>query len=284
VGLSLGCVNATIRAGSVFGVIAVRSRSSVLFVAIAAGLLLAGCGSSAPKAAGDTAPAAAVSVDASQTTVPTETPPPGPAVAGQVYGTTPCAPAGGTPAPVRMFASPFEKCIDPAKTYTATMVTSKGTMIFTLNPAKAPGTVNNFVNLARSKYFDGIYFHRVVQDFVLQAGDPNVINEAAITGGKAGVGGPGYNFADELPNKGEYKIGDLAMANAGPNTNGSQFFVISGPNGAALDPNYALFGSMTADPATAATIKAIGALAPPAPNDGPPSEAVVIQSVTIAET
>ncbi len=157
-------------------------------------------------------------------------------------------------------------------------------MIFTLNPAKAPGTVNNFVSLARSKYYDGIYFHRVVADFVLQAGDPNVINEAAITSGTAGTGDPGYSFGDELPQAGEYKVGDLAMANAGPNTNGSQFFVISGPNGAGLPPNYALFGSMTADPATLATINAIGALAPPAPKDGPPSQPVVIESVTIAET
>ena len=126
--------------------------------------------------------------------------------------------------------------IDPAKRYTATMVTSKGTMTISLDPQAAPRTVNSFVFLARYHYFDGIVFHRVIPGFVLQGGDP--------TG--TGTGGPGYKFADELPAPGRYELGSLAMANAGPDTNGSQFFVISGQDGMRLPPSYSLFGKVVA--------------------------------------
>ncbi len=127
-----------------------------------------------------------------------------------------------------------EMGIDPAKRYTATMETSMGTIVIALDPIKAPKTVNNFVFLAGYKYFDGIIFHRIINGFVCQGGDP--------TG--TGTGGPGYRFEDELPKPGQYQIGSLAMANAGPNTNGSQFFLISGPSGVSLPPNYALFGQV----------------------------------------
>jgi cyclophilin family peptidyl-prolyl cis-trans isomerase len=106
-------------------------------------------------------------------------------------------------------------CIDVAKRYSATMVTSKGTMVIALDPIAAPIAANNFVFLARYHYFDGIVFHRIIPGFVLQGGDP--------TG--SGRGGPGYRFVDELPAAGRYELGSLAMANAGPNTNGSQFFI-----------------------------------------------------------
>ena len=115
-------------------------------------------------------------------------------------------------------------CINPEKTYTATMVTSMGTMVIHLNAAQAPKTVNNFVTLARYHYYEGIIFHRIINGFMCQGGDP--------TG--TGRGGPGYRFEDELPAPGRYEIGSLAMANAGPNTNGSQFFIVSGPSGVGL--------------------------------------------------
>jgi cyclophilin family peptidyl-prolyl cis-trans isomerase len=275
-GLGSGCVARANRAGNVVVVIAERRRSSLFVAACGAVALLGlgGCGSSSPAAAPvtDTAVVAAPPVsDASAA--------PSVAASGGAFGSTACPPAGGTPAPVREFTAPFQKCIDPAKTYIATMVTTKGTMIFQMRPDKAPGAVNNFVSLARSKYFDGIYFHRVMKDFVLQGGDPTVITEAAIPSG--GRGGPGYDFADELPQPGEYKVGDLAMANSGENTNGSQFFVISGPQGAGLPPSYSLFASMTADPATLETIKAIDGVSNA--GDGPPTEAVMIKTVTIEE-
>jgi peptidylprolyl isomerase len=158
--------------------------------------------------------------------------------------------------------------IDPAKTYTATMVTSKGTMEILLDPLAAPVTVKSFVYLARWHYYDGIVFHRIIPGFVLQGGDP--------TG--TGAGGPGYRFDDELPKPGRYEVGSLAMANAGPNTNGSQFFIISGPDGVRLPPLYALFGKVVKGLDVVATINDLGS------GSGKPREDVVIESVTITET
>ena len=158
--------------------------------------------------------------------------------------------------------------IDTAKTYTATMVTSKGTLEIILDALGAPTTVNSFVFLSRWHYYDGIVFHRVIPNFVLQGGDP--------TG--TGAGGPGYQFDDELPKAGRYEMGSLAMANAGPHTNGSQFFVISGPDGMGLPPKYALFGKVVKGLDVVKTINDIGT------SSGKPKENVVIESVTITET
>jgi cyclophilin family peptidyl-prolyl cis-trans isomerase len=157
--------------------------------------------------------------------------------------------------------------IDTAKRYTATMVTSHGTMVIALDPLAAPKTVNSFIFLARYHYYDGVIFHRVIPGFVLQGGDP--------TG--TGTGGPGYKFEDELPAPGRYQIGSLAMANAGPNTNGSQFFVISGPDGVRLPPQYALFGAVVSGGDVVAAIDTLGT------RSGKPKEKVTIESVTITE-
>ncbi len=157
--------------------------------------------------------------------------------------------------------------IDTNKRYTATMVTSHGTMVIALDPLAAPKTVNSFVFLARYHYYDGVIFHRIIPGFVLQGGDP--------TG--TGTGGPGYKFADELPAPGRYQIGSLAMANAGPNTNGSQFFVISGPDGVRLPPQYALFGAVVSGGDVVTAIDALGT------RSGKPTETVTIESVTISE-
>jgi cyclophilin family peptidyl-prolyl cis-trans isomerase len=158
-------------------------------------------------------------------------------------------------------------CIDAAKRYTATMVTSKGSLKISLDPVAAPQTVNSFVFLSRYHYYEGIVFHRVIPGFVLQGGDP--------TG--TGTGGPGYRFADELPPAGRYELGSLAMANAGPNTNGSQFFIISGPDGVRLPPSYSLFGKVVSGLDIVASIDAIGT------RSGKPEELVTIESVTIEE-
>ena len=123
--------------------------------------------------------------------------------------------------------------IDPAKRYTATMNTSMGTLVIALDAINAPLTMNNFVFLAGYHYYEGVSFHRIINGFMCQGGDP--------TG--TGRGGPGYRFADE-PVKQRYQLGSLAMANAGPNTNGSQFFLISGPNGVSLPPQYNHFGQV----------------------------------------
>ncbi len=165
------------------------------------------------------------------------------------------------------FDGPPPTIIDTERSYGATMATSHGTMELFLDALAAPVTVNNFVFLARWHYFDGVIFHRIIPGFVLQGGDP--------TG--TGTGGPGYRFADELPKPGRYELGSLAMANAGPNTNGSQFFVISGPDGVRLPPLYSLFGKVVKG------LDVVGAINDLGSPSGAPRERVVIQSVTITE-
>jgi peptidylprolyl isomerase len=173
----------------------------------------------------------------------------------------------GSSEPRQRFSEAPPMIIDPERTYSATMVTSKGTLEIHLDALAAPVTVNSFVFLARWHYFDGIVFHRVIPGFVLQGGDP--------TG--TGTGGPGYRFNDELPKPGRYELGSLAMANAGPNTNGSQFFVISGPDGVRLPPLYSLFGKVVKGLDVVAAINDVGS------PSGAPKERVVIESVTIHE-
>jgi cyclophilin family peptidyl-prolyl cis-trans isomerase len=181
---------------------------------------------------------------------------------------TECPEPDGSSEKRQRFDGPPPMCIDPERTYTATMVTSKGTMTIVLDPVAAPRTVNNFVVLARYHYYDGIVFHRIIPGFVLQGGDPE----------GTGRGGPGYRFPDELPRPGRYEVGSLAMANAGPNTNGSQFFVISGPQGVALPPQYSLFGKVVSGLDVVAAIDAVGS------GSGKPKERVTIDSVTITES
>lgn len=159
-------------------------------------------------------------------------------------------------------------CIDLSKRYSAEMVTSMGTLVIALDPSSAPKTVNNFVSLARYHYYDGLTFHRVIQGFVLQGGCPE----------GSGRGGPGYRFEDELPQAGRYELGSLAMANAGPNTNGSQFFVISGPSGVGLPPSYALFGKVVKGLELVDQMEKV----PTGPGDKPVTD-MVIESVTITE-
>jgi cyclophilin family peptidyl-prolyl cis-trans isomerase len=181
---------------------------------------------------------------------------------------TPTAPAvDGSSPQQRKFDEAPPMVIDPNKRYVATMTTSHGTMVFALDPLAAPKTVNSFVFLARYHYYDGIVFHRIIPGFVLQGGDP--------TG--TGSGGPGYRFEDELPKPGRYQVGSLAMANSGPDTNGSQFFVISGPDGVRLPPLYSHFGDVVSGLDVIERIDAVGT------RSGTPTEQVVIESVTIEE-
>ncbi|MCB0064642.1 MAG: peptidylprolyl isomerase [Caldilineaceae bacterium] len=126
--------------------------------------------------------------------------------------------------------------IDTEKSYTATITTNKGDIVVELAPEHAPKTVNNFVFLAKQGYYDGVSFHRVINNFMIQGGDP--------TG--TGRGGPGYKFEDETrgnPLRHESKV--ISMANAGPNTNGSQFFITHAPQ-PHLDGKHTVFGKVTA--------------------------------------
>jgi cyclophilin family peptidyl-prolyl cis-trans isomerase len=207
---------------------------------------------------------------AGATTVPGATSVPAPFT----YGTGECSNPDGSSPKTQTFTAAPKQCIDATKTYTATIDTNKGSFTVVLDPAKAPGTVNNFVTLARYHYFDGTPCHRIIAGFVVQCGDPT---------GK-GTGSPGYTITDELPQAGDYKIGSLAMANSGPNTNGSQFFVITGDQGAQLPPNFSLFGQVTDGLDT--TVKALDAAANPDPsaNGMPPKEPITINKVTITES
>jgi len=180
---------------------------------------------------------------------------------------TSCPPADGSAPKQQRFDGPPPMCIDLSKRYTAAIATSKGEMVFALDALGAPRTVNNFVVLARYHYYEGIVFHRVIPGFVIQAGDPD----------GTGAGGPGYRFEDELPQPGRYQLGSLVMANAGPDTNGSQFFVVSGADGTRLPPQYSLFGQLVKGEDALAAIDAIGS------KSGRPGENVLIESVTITE-
>ena len=123
--------------------------------------------------------------------------------------------------------------IDLAKSYSATLHTNHGDIEIAFDAAGSPQTVNNFVFLARDGFYDGVIFHRVISGFMVQGGDP--------TG--TGSGGPGYRFRDELEGQGKYSRGTVAMANSGPNTNGSQFFIMHSDYG--LPHSYSIFGQVT---------------------------------------
>ena len=159
-------------------------------------------------------------------------------------------------------------CIDITKTYTAELATNFGNITIALDPEKAPLTVNSFVTLAWFHYFDGTECHRAIPGFVVQCGDPTA----------TGTGGPGYRFPDELPQPGEYQIGSIAMANSGPDTNGSQFFIITGDQGAALPPQYNLFSEVAAGMDKAVAMDGVGN---PDDNGVPPLQQIIIESVLI---
>ncbi|MFZ1720262.1 MAG: peptidylprolyl isomerase [Candidatus Moraniibacteriota bacterium] len=158
--------------------------------------------------------------------------------------------------------------IDVKKSYTAVMKTTAGDITIVLHAKEVPITVNNFVFLAKEKFYDGVIFHRTIPGFMIQGGDP--------TG--TGMGGPGYKFADE-PFTGEYKRGVLAMANAGPNTNGSQFFIMH--KDYPLPKSYVIFGEVTAG------IDVVDAIASaptvPGGEGSQPAHPVTIESLTVSE-
>jgi cyclophilin family peptidyl-prolyl cis-trans isomerase len=186
-------------------------------------------------------------------------------------------PGAGKPKP--QFNGPPPLTLDPAKSYEAVMKTSCGTIKFMLDAQTAPWTVNSFVFLADHHYFDGQYFHRLDTSIdVVQGGDPL----------GTGAGGPGYAIPDELSGNETYPPGTLAMANAGPNTGGSQFFIITGPNGHNLDQNnaYTVFGQVIGGMDVAQKIQAMPIQNASAASSGDlrgqqPQQAIYIDSVTI---
>ena len=161
--------------------------------------------------------------------------------------------------------------IDVSKKYTATVQTSMGTFTMKLFAEDAPCTVNSFVYLAKRKFYDGLTFHRIVKDFVIQGGDP----------AGNGSGGPGYTFNDELGNALKYEIGTLAMANSGANTNGSQWFVVTGQQGVQLPKNYTIFGKVTKGLDVVLKIGNVETVGGSGQDAQMPKEPITIQKVTV---
>jgi cyclophilin family peptidyl-prolyl cis-trans isomerase len=200
----------------------------------------------------------------------TSTPAKAESAAGKPVSTPAKVETGGTKPVSKSWSSPPEMKIDPNKSYSADIKTSLGDVTVELLPKDAPTAVNNFVFLAREGFYDGVKFHRVIKGFMVQTGDP--------TG--TGRGGPGYRFQDELQNapRGGYKKGTVAMANAGPNTNGSQFFIMDADY--PLPPNYVAFGRVTNGQETVAKIASVETTGP---ERSTPVNDVVMAKVSITE-
>jgi len=223
-----------------------------LVFAVAASLLLAACAPIPPTVTPTTAPK------------PTAAPPK-PAVPAPG-----AQPAGGKPI-AKQWSQPPAMSIDQNKSYKATIKTNMGDIEVELLPKDAPTAVNNFVFLAKEGFYDGVKFHRVIKGFMVQTGDPTA----------TGTGGPGYRFRDELEKapRGGYKKGTLAMANAGPNTNGSQFFIMDADN--PLPPNYVVFGNVTKGQDV---VNKIASVPTSGRENSSPTVDVHMASVTIAES
>jgi cyclophilin family peptidyl-prolyl cis-trans isomerase len=233
-----------------------RSPRVLITVSALAAMALTACGSSAAKVdSGQPAGASSTSATA------------GSAGGGAAAGDATCAKDDGSSPKQGTFTKYPPICIKDGTVYTAVVETTQGMVHIKLRSDIAPKTVNSFVNLARYHYFDGTTCHRAIKGFVVQCGDPTA----------SGSGGPGYEFEDELGKIEPYKVGSVAMANAGPNTNGSQFFIITGAQGAALSPNYTLFGQV--DAADLGVVQAMDQVANP--SDGPPLSPIDIKKVSI---
>jgi cyclophilin family peptidyl-prolyl cis-trans isomerase len=181
-----------------------------------------------------------------------------------------CPPVDGADEQTQQFDAAPPTCLEAGATYEAVVTTNQGEFTILLDPESAPVAANNFVFLARNQYFDDTICHRIIPNFVVQCGDP--------TG--TGTGGPGYTIVDEPPAPGQYEIGSIAMAKtAAPDSGGSQFFIITGSDGAALPPEYSLFGQVTAGFDTA-----VAAMAAAGTPSGEPSEPIEIQSIRIVQT
>lgn len=222
----------------------------------AALLLVAGCGSDSDgSVADDAGTAISAAGDTGDTGVETST-------------GADCPPVDGADAQTRQFDSAPPVCLEPGTSYEAVVTTNVGEFTIAVDPDTAPVAANNFVFLARNRYFDDTVCHRIIPNFVVQCGDPTA----------TGTGGPGYTIVDEPPTV-PYEIGSIAMAKtAAPDSAGSQFFVITGTDGASLPPEYALFGRVVDGFDTA--VEAMAAAGTPS---GAPSEPIEIQSIRIVQ-
>ena len=197
----------------------------------------------------------------------------GPGGGATLTGATPCPKMDGSSARTTTFAKAPGTCIDASKTYTATFDTTKGKMVVALDSKDSPKTVNNFVVLSLYHFYDGSPFFRLVKDFAAQFGDPSTHPSNAAQFG--------YTIPDELPAKGAYKVGTLAMANTGqPNSGGAQAFFITGSQGVSLPPSYAIVGQITQGLDVLQSINSVPSVQASG-NDGAPTEQVTINKITI---
>ncbi len=173
--------------------------------------------------------------------------------------------------PPKQYATAPELILEPTRRYSATIRTNHGAMTLELFAAEAPRTVNNFVFLAREGFYEAGCFHRVIRDFMIQGGCPE----------GSGRGGPGYRFQDE-PVTRPYVKGTLAMANAGPNTNGSQFFIVHGQN-VGLPPNYTIFGMLVAGEETLDTLANAAVTSGGSGESSTPAQRLEIRNIEIDE-
>ncbi|OPH47196.1 peptidylprolyl isomerase [Paenibacillus ferrarius] len=235
---------------------AVKSKKLLPVVLIGLTLLAAACGNKPSETAGGTA-----------------TPKSGATAAATA---TPATSATASPAASKQWTKAPDMVIDVKKTYQAEVKTSKGSFTIDLFANEAPKTVNNFVFLSKEGFYNNVTFHRIIKNFMIQTGDPQ----------GTGRGGPGYKFADELKTTHKYEAGIVAMANSGPNTNGSQFFICSGDDCSALNkkPDYTIFGKVTAEGmATIAKIAETPVEMGGESTPSKPKEKVTIDAITIKE-
>jgi peptidyl-prolyl cis-trans isomerase B (cyclophilin B) len=263
----------SIRSGIIVAVIAIIVVGSIFLITH----------HSSPPAKSATTTTTAKSTTTTSSTTTTTAPPTANAKLQAAANAT--AVAAGCPASTatrvnnQTYSAPPPMTTNTKATYTATVVTTAGTFVITLDAATAPQTVNNFIFLADKGFYHCVIFHRVIPNFMDQTGDP--------TG--TGTGGPGYTIPDEYPaaasNPAEqYPVGSVAMANSGsPDTGGSQWFIVLGPQGESLPNTYSLFGQVTSGLAVAQTINQEGNSSASS-NGVPPDVVQRILSITIAES
>jgi peptidyl-prolyl cis-trans isomerase B (cyclophilin B) len=239
----------------------VRRAGLTLALAVAVTAALAGCGGGSSSSASTPAASASASTPSTTASAPST----------RHVCTTARVPA---PKPNGHLSAPHLR-LDPHKTYTVTIVTNCGTFAFALDVAESPKTSASFYSLVKRGFFDGLTFHRVAAGFVIQGGDP--------TG--TGAGGPGYTVVEAPPKNTQYVLGDVAMAKTQTQpagASGSQFFIVTAPNvtqSAGLTPDYALLGKVTSG---INVVEKIGSLPTNPPQDGAPTPAVVMSSVTVS--
>jgi cyclophilin family peptidyl-prolyl cis-trans isomerase len=171
--------------------------------------------------------------------------------------------------------------MQPSEKITHAIITTNKGVIEVSFATSTPITVKNFVTLAQAKFYEGVRFHRVIKNFMIQAGDP--LSKSVDNVASWGQGGPGYKFQDELTGKETYELGTLAMANAGPNTNGSQFFIVTANPSVQLPPNYTVFGKVTKGLDVVMKIQEVKTTGSASlPNDKP-LEDIIIQKIEVAE-